>query len=342
MKPVSAEFEFVARTRATEDTDIRARITGTIIERDFAEGQAVEEDALLFKIDPRPYQAALNAARAELTQAQAALDIAQRNLARGEELKPNGYISDSEMDQLRGANDQSAAAVQAAQAAIERSEIDLGFTEIRAPFAGIASRSQLSIGDLVDPSAGPLMTLVQNDPMLVDFDIDEAALAIRIQDNQERAARGLEPVVYTPSLRLVTGVDYLYEGEIDYASNRVNPSTGTVTVTARFPNPDGTLVPGQFARIVVRRGQAELSLLIPQPSVLEDMQGRYVYVVNDENLVERKNVTLGQRDGINWVVENGLAEGDRVIVNGIQKVRPNMPVSPSPVSALPHSDSTPN
>jgi membrane fusion protein (multidrug efflux system) len=174
--------------------------------------------------------------------------------------------------------------------------------------------------------------------MLVDFDVNERSLAESMKINQERTREGLEPITYTPRLRLVSGDFYNLPGIIDYANNRINPSTGTVTVTARFPNPDGTLIPGQFGRIVVKRGEAELRMLIPQSSVLEDMQGRYVYTVNDDNLVIRKNVSLGQRQGVDWVVESGLSEGDRVIVNGVQKVRPNMPAAPSPVSAEPYEE----
>ena len=338
MAPVATEFEFVARTRAKEDTEIRARITGTILERDFEEGQTVEEDALLFRIDPRPYQAALQSARAQLAQAEAAVEVAVRNLARGEELLPDGYISQSEMDKLRSERDSANASKDSAEAAIEKAEIDLDFTEIRAPFTGVAGRSQLSIGDLVDPSAGPLVTLVQRDPMLVDFDVDEQALANAMKENQARAVQNQEPISFTPQLRLITGDIYGHPGEIDYADNRVNPSTGTVTVTASFPNPDAMLVPGQFARVVVRRGDTEMRLSIPQQSVLEDMQGRYVYTVGEENLVVRKNVTLGQRQGVNWVVESGLEAGDRVIVNGIQKVRPNTPVTATLVEAVPHQE----
>ena len=339
LQSVAAEFEFVARTRAKEDTDIRARITGTIIERNFAEGQLVEEDALLYKIDPRPYRAALNSARAELSQVDAALAVASRNLKRGEELEPDGFISDAEMDQLRGDHERAVASREAAEATIDSAQINLEFTEIRAPFSGTAGRSQFSIGDLVSPSTGALVTLVQRDPMLVDFDVTERALALRIKENQERQAQGLPPDVYTPRLRLVTGDDYAYDGVIDYTSNRVNASTGTISVTTSFPNPDNTLIPGQFARIVVRRGQPEMQLLVPQPSVLEDMQGRYVYIVADDETVARRNVELGQREGVDWVVMTGLEEGDRVIVNGIQKVRPGMPVTASPVGAQPHHES---
>lgn len=338
MEPVATEFEFVARTRAREDTEIRARITGTIIERNFAEGETVEKDALLFKIDPRPYQAALNAARADLAQATASLDVAERNLVRGNELQPDGYISEAELDKLRGERDRAIAGREAAQAAIEQAELNLAFTEIRAPFTGRAGRSQLSIGDLVDPSAGPLVSLVQVDPMLVDFDVNERALSESMSRNQERLAQGQEPISYTPRLRLVTGDFYELPGVIDYAGNRINPTTGTITVTARFPNPDGTLLPGQFGRIVVKRGEPEMRMLIAQQSVLEDMQGRYVFTVGEDNLVVRKNVKLGQRHGVNWVVEEGLMEGDRVIVNGVQKVRPGMPVAPSPLSSQPYGE----
>ena len=339
MEPVATEFEFVARTRAREDADIRARITGAIMERNFEEGQIVEKDALLFRIDPRPYEAALNAARADLAQANAAVEVAQRNLARGEELLPDGYISESEMDKLRGERDRAIASREAAQAAIEQAQLNLNFTEIRAPFRGRTGRSQLSIGDLVDPTAGPLVSLVQIDPMLVDFDVNERTLLDAMKRNQARVAQGEPAIEYTPRLRLVSGDFYPLEGTIDYASNRVNPSTGTITVTARFPNPDQNLIPGQFGRIVVKRGEPVERMLIPQSSVLEDMQGRYVYVVDDDNLVVRKNVALGQRHGVNWVVESGLEPGDRVIVNGLQKVRPGMPASPSPVTSRPHQES---
>ena len=339
MEPVASEFEFVARTRAREDAEIRARISGTIIERNFAEGQAVEKDELLFRIDPRPYQAALNAARADLAKAETALEVAERNLARGAELQPDGYISEAELDKLRGERDSAVAARESARAAIENAELNLAFTEIRAPFSGRAGRSQLSIGDLVSPSTGPLVSLVQIDPMLVDFDVNERTLAETMANNQNRVAKGLEPIRYTPTLRLVTGDDYGYPGVIDYASNRINASTGTITITARFPNPDNTLIPGQFGRIIVKRGEPELRMLIPQSSVLEDMQGRYVFTVDADNLVVRKNVNLGQRHGVHWVVESGLEEGDRVIVNGVQKVRPGMPATPSPVSAMPYEQS---
>ena len=336
-EPVATRFEFVARSRAREDAEIRAQISGTIVERSFAEGEEVAEGQILFRIDPRTYRAALNTARADLSNARSSLDVAERNLARGIELEPDGFISASEMDQLRGNRDSASAAVEAAEAAVERAEIDLGFTEIKAPFTGRAGRSQLSIGDLVGPNSGTLVTLVQQDPMLIDFDVDEQALAGRLQENQERAAQGLEPVAFTPRLQLITGDLYPHAGSIDYANNRINAGTGTITVTASFPNPDGTLVPGQFSRILVQRGEPEMRLLVPQAAVLEDMQGRYVYIVGEDGVVQRKNVTLGQRDGVNWVVETGLEADMRVIVNGIQKVRPGMAVTASPVGATPQA-----
>jgi membrane fusion protein (multidrug efflux system) len=339
---VAMRFEFVARTRAQEDAEIRAQISGTILERSFEEGQEVEEGQLLFRIDPRPYRAALSTAQADVARTEATLEVAERNLARGEELAPDGFISSAELDQLRGNRDTARASLEAARAAVERAQIDLGFTDIKAPFTGRAGRSQTSIGDLVNPTSGALVTLVKQDPMLVDFDVDEQALANRLRENQERAAQGLEPVPFTPRLQLVTGDMYPLEGRIDYANNRVNASTGTVTVTASFPNPEDALVPGQFTRIIVQRGQPEKRLLIPQPAVLEDMQGRYVYIVGDGDVIERRNVRLGQREGVDWVVESGLEAGLRVVVNGVQKIRPGMPVSASPVAARPHQEDAGN
>jgi RND family efflux transporter MFP subunit len=338
LEPVASEHEFVARTRAQEDTEIRARVTGNIIERNFNEGQLVDKDSLMFRIDPRSYEAALSAAQAELARVVTALEVAQRNFTRGEKLAPQGHISAVEMDKLRGDRDSAIAARSAAEAAVEQARINLGFTEIRAPFTGVAGRSQLSIGDLADPSVGALVTLVQRDPMLADFDINEISLAKAMKEAGDREHQDTANERWSVRLKLVTGNLYEHSGTLDYASNRVNPSTGTVTVTARFPNPGGGLLPGQFVRVVLQRGEAEMKLLIPQSAVLEDMQGRYVFIVDGNGTVVRRNVTLGQRSGIEWVVDEGLSEGDRVIVNGIQKVRPGMPVNANPVDVQPHAN----
>ncbi len=332
-QPVATEFEFVARTRAREDAQVRAQISGTVIERSFEEGQQVEKDQLLFRIDPRPYEAALASARAQLQRAESNANVAAQNLARGKELVESNYISAAEMDQLQGENDQSIAALEEARAALQTAQINLDFTEVSAPFAGTAGRSNISIGDLVNPSSGALVSLVALDPMLVDFDVSEQAMVQNLAANQQRAEQGLPPIEYTPRLKLGTDQVYPHTGIIDYADNRINPTTGTVTVTARFSNPDGLLFPGQFARVLVRRGEAEPALLVPQSSVLEDMQGRYVFVVTDEDTVARRNITLGQRHGVDWVVGEGLEEGDRVIVNGIQKVRSGMTVTARPVAS---------
>lgn len=338
MQDVIISAEVVARLRAREDTAIQAQISGTIIERNFQEGQEVQKDTSLYRIDPRPYEAALSSARAQLTNAIASMEVAERNLVRGEELSPDGYISQAELDKLRGERDKAAAAIEGARAAVENAEINLEFTDIKAPFTGMIGRSEVSIGDLVSPQTGALVTLVQSDPMLADFDVSERTLANALKANQEAVARGEEAVRYTPTLLLVTGDMYPEPGEIDYASNRVNTSTGTVTITARFPNPRGMLVPRQFVRLRLQRGESEQRLLIPQQSVLEDMQGRYVFIVDDEDNVARKNVELGQRHGVMWIVESGLDEGDRVIVNGIQKVRSGMTVTATPVESMPHEE----
>jgi membrane fusion protein (multidrug efflux system) len=338
LQPITTRFEFVARTRALEDAEIIAQVSGAVVERAFDEGQQVEKGALLYRIDPRPYQAALSSAQASLSQATTSLDVAERNLARGIELEPNGYISDTELDKLRGTRDSAIAAKQQAEAALEKARIDLEFTEIRAPFTGTVGRSRVSTGDLVSPGGAVLLTIVQRDPMLVDFDVSERTLADRIAENQERTLQGLEPIRYMPKLQLSNGNTYAHTGFIDYAENRINASTGTITATARFPNPDGLLVPGQFARIILERGDSENGLVIPQSAVLEDMQGNYVYVVGGDSTVMRRNIALGQRDGVNWVVETGLEEGDRVIVNGIQKVRPGIEVTATPLGRAVEND----
>ncbi|MEL7046331.1 MAG: efflux RND transporter periplasmic adaptor subunit [Pseudomonadota bacterium] len=339
LREVATTFEFVARTRAREDTAIRAQVSGTITERSFREGQYVNKDDLLYRIDPRPYEAALDSARADLSRARTNLEVFERDLARGIELEPDGFISASEIDKLRGNRDSGAAALEVAQAAVEKAEIDLGFTEIRAPFSGLTGRSELSIGDLVSPGGDSLVTLVQNDPMLVDFDISEQTVAASLIEDQERAARGEDPVSYTPRLQLINGQFYPLPGTIEFANTRINPTTGTITVTAQFPNPDNLLLSGQFMRVFVQRGFKEERLLIPQSAVMEDMQGRYVYTIDPKDIVGRRNVSLGQREGVDWVVESGLDQGNRVIVNGVQKVRPGMAVAATEATATPYTES---
>jgi membrane fusion protein (multidrug efflux system) len=337
-RAVALRFEFVARTRAREDAAIMAQISGTIVERGFEEGQPVDEGDLLFRIDQRPYRAALEAAQADLARARTALDVAERNLERGIELEPDGFISTSEMDELRGTRDAAISSKEVAEAALEQARINLEFTEVRAPFAGRTGRVDVSTGDLVSPGSNALVTIVQSDPMLVDFEVSERILAGAMMENQQRAKEGLEPLAYTPRLQLVTGDEFPHAGQINYANNRINASTGTVTVTAEFPNPDGILVPGQFTRVLLVRSDVRDLLVIPQAAVLEDMQGRYVYIIDNDDQVQRRNVELGQRQGVDWVVESGLENGNRVIVNGIQKVRSGITVTGTPIAATPYEE----
>lgn len=321
------ERERVGQVQAIEDVELRARIEGFLEQRLFEEGSDVAKGDLLFVIERAPYEARFAEAEAQLARARAALTEAQLALTRTQELRRKNVSTEAQLDSAVAREAGAAAEVLAAEAALKQARLNLDYTEIHAPVAGRVGRAFYSQGDLVDPDSGPLVTLASLDPIYVYWQVPEGAILDYRRRNVARAQRGEAPLRVTAQLRFGDGSFYEHPGVWDFLDNRVDPTTGTQTARAEFPNPDGLLLPGQYAAVIVQIGEPRHTLIVPQASVQEDQAGRFVLVVDAEGNAELRRVEMGTRLGIFWEVRSGLAEGERVIYQGVQKVQPGVHVA---------------
>lgn len=323
-QPYSPQRGFNARIESRSDVNISAEISGKLLAIHFKEGDEVVAGAPLFDIDPAPYKAALARAKAELSKAEANKANAIKNFARGKKLVEDGYISGSEYDTLEARELEAAAAVEAAQAAVESAEVDLEYTTIKAPQNGRVGRAKPSIGDVVNPGFGPLTTLVGKNDMEVVFQLPERLLMVAQRPDSNVKVSDFEVALMMPD-----GSEYPQTGTIHYFSNRVDPTTGTVETRAAIPNPNDILRPGLYVQAIVRVKVPVMGLMIPQASLQVDQLGTYVLAVDDTDTVTRINLTTGERVGENVLVNSGLEAGARVIIRGVQKARPGTKVTVS-------------
>jgi RND family efflux transporter MFP subunit len=314
---------------------IRAQVAGYLLSQNYTEGEPIKKGDLLFEIDPRPFQAALDQSKAQLAQAEARLGKTALDVKRYGPLVADKAISQEEYDDAVQANLEANAAQVAAKAQVEQAQLNLGFTKIISPIDGIASIATGQIGDLVGPNTGELTTVSTINPIKAYFNVTEQAyinftkLFITERDRNERLGK-LEI-----DLILANGEIYPIKGRIYAADRQISPTTGALKVAAQFPNPNGVLRPGQFGRIRVKFDLANAALLVPQKAVTE-LQGSYqVAVVDPDNTVRIQPVRLGERTGTLWVVQDGLKPGERVITEGLQKVRPKTLVNPTNAPAEP-------
>jgi membrane fusion protein (multidrug efflux system) len=323
-RKVTETGEFVGRVTAINKVDVVARVPGFIEERTFTEGQAVKTGDLLFRIEQATYKAAVEQQQANLAKAKAAEVNASLQLERGKELVRTNNIPLSTLDQ-RAADEATAKAnVLEAQALLDQAEINLGYTEVRSPIDGKIGIAYFTVGNLVGPSSGKLATIVSQDPIYVIFQASERD----VLNYKRRVAESadISPHV-TVHIRLPNGAEYPHAGLTNLLDVQVDPNTDTVAVRAEVPNPDGLLIPDGIVGVMVERGKPRLALLVPQAAVQLDQAGRYVLVVDKSNKVELRRVTTGVEQGRDVVITEGLREGEVVIVEGIQKVRPGQAVS---------------
>ncbi|MDN3637308.1 efflux RND transporter periplasmic adaptor subunit [Simiduia curdlanivorans] len=323
---IGGSREFVARTEAYSEVQLIARVEGTLEKKNFQEGGIVAKDQVLFEINQDTYKAQLSQAKAELAARIAEKDRSERDLKRGAELAPQGFISQSDLDKLTSNKQQADAAVLAAEAAVEAAEINLSYTRIVAPFAGQIGKSIYSVGNTVGPNKGTLATLVNIDKIKVNFQLEEASYTAYLQ---ERAKSQATEKLYTLKLMLPNKTLHDALGELDFADTKVDATTGTVSLRAVFDNPDHTVLPGLYTTLLVESQIKETRALIPQAAVQENQQGTFVLVVDSEQKVAQRFAKLGQRFGAMWVVESGLEAGEQVIVEGLQKVRAGALVAPT-------------
>jgi RND family efflux transporter MFP subunit len=337
-KLVSDYDEYVGRFIAVDFVEVRARVSGYLDKIHFTDGQMVKAGDLLFTIDRRPFQAALDQAKAAVAQAQANLAFAESDLKRGEGLVRGSTITQQTFDQRTQAKRVAEANVTAQEAATRQADLDLQFTQLTAPVSGRIGDRRVSIGNLVTGgTAGNttlLATIVSVDPIRFEFTMDEQSYlrylnaASRAQANS--ANRGMKLPV---KLKLLDENDFIHEGRVDFVDNVIDRSSGTIRGRAEFANADGKLTPGMFGRIRIAAAPPAEALLVPDAAIGTEQVRKFVYAVGSDNVATPKYVTLGPVvDGLR-VITAGLAPDDTVIVNGLMRVRPGTKVSPQQASA---------
>ena len=329
---VSQSFEFVGHIKATDKVDLRARVEGFLEKRLFREGQDVKAGDLLYQIEKVQYEALVEQAKANLAAAEAESTNAKLEYSRQLELSKRQYSAQSVVDQNRATMDTAAAKIMQAKAALRQAEVNLDYTDIRAPIAGRIGQTAYTIGNLVNPASGVLATIVSQDPIYVLFPISVRDLET-IREARRKEGGGLNKIDIL--VRLANGQLYAHPGIWNFTDPQVDQQTDTLIMRAAILNPEGTLADGQVITAIIRERKEEPRLVVPQTALQVDQSGYYVLVVNGEHKVEPRRLKTGPNIGTDVVVLSGLKEGDKVIVDGIQKVRPGQVVQATVLPPLP-------
>jgi RND family efflux transporter MFP subunit len=335
VREVTDYFEFPGQTCAVGEVEIRARVTGYIVKVNFEDGQEVKKGDLLFEIDPRPYQAALDRAKGESVRLKAVLDKAQADIARSDRLRPSGAISEDEYEQHVAQLAIAKASIQTAEAAVRDAGLNLEFTKVVSPIDGRVSRARITEGNLVQPGTGDAMVLtkvVTVDPIYVYFNIDEPAL-LKYVDRKWQSGEAAHPSRIkdqdiSVEIALAKDDGFSYKGVLDFIDNQVDSKTGTIRARGNFDNAKQYLTPGLFVRVRIPFGKAHDALMISERAIGTDQSQKFLLTVNKENKVEYRPVKLGLTQNGMRVVESGIGAEDRVIVNGLLRVRAGDKVSP--------------
>ncbi|HYC36999.1 MAG TPA: efflux RND transporter periplasmic adaptor subunit [Usitatibacter sp.] len=320
--------EFSGRLEAVERVDVRSRVAGAVAAVHFREGALVQAGELLVTIDPAPYAAEVDRARAQVAAAQARLSAARSENDRARRLWEENAIAQRELEDKRHASEEAEANLRAAEANLQQARLNLGYTQVRAPVAGRVGKLDVTVGNLVaaGPAAPVLTTLVSVSPIYASFDVDEQVVVRALNELPSRAELQAIPVLMATS----AGEDKPYRGRLHLVDNQVNAKNGTVRVRAVFDNKDGRLIPGQFAQLRMGHARPTNAVLVNERAIGTDQSRKFVLVVGEDNKAAYREVTLGPTvDGLR-VVTTGLRGGERIVVKGLQRVRPGALVAPQP------------
>ena len=322
---VPAKFEWVAEAAASKSVEVRAQVSGVIVARPYVEGTDVKKGTVLFRIDPRTYEANYESARARLAQAKATLANNARNLARLEPLLAERAVAQKDVDDARTAVEEAQAAVLDAQAAVRAAKKNYDDTFVRAEIDGRARRALMELGALVSGPSDLLTTVEQVDPVYVLFNPSEQQVLTWRRDLASKRLI-LSPGLYQVQATFADGSVFAYKGNVNFVDIALQPSTGALQLRAAFPNPQHNLLPGQFVRAQLLGAKRTGAILVPQRAVQQGLNGPFVYVLGEGDKVEARDVVASDWTGTQWLIESGLKAGDRVIVDGGQKVTPGQPV----------------
>lgn len=328
-RSVSQWDEFAGRLEAVERVELRPRVSGYIEKIHYVQGAEVARGELLFEIDARPFEQELRRAEAQLAGAKTRFELAAGELARVEKLVESGAVSRQELDERASARRDAESAYKSAQASVETANLNLGYTKVRAPVAGRTGRAELTVGNYASAGQSLLTTLVSLDPIYVVFEADEQAY-LKYADLSRRAA-GARPAKNAVHMGLANETGYPHKGVVEFVDNRVNPQTGTILARAVFENRERRFTPGLFARVRLAGAGSAPAVLIDDRAVGTDQSKRFVLVVGADKTAQYREVTLGPLTEGLRVVRAGLKAGEVIVVNGLQRVRPGMPVQASVV-----------
>ena len=322
--------EYAGRVAGFRDVEVRPRVGGLLLKREFDEGTRVTQGQVLFRIDPATYEVALGRAEAQLQQAQAAFCQAEENFNRVEPLARRGVSSDVQLVEARSQRDQARAGVQLAEAEVQNARLNLSYTTVTAPATGITALESPPVGALIQAQQTLLTTISQLDPAYVNFSYtDEENRAFRALN--ERREKPISERDLNVQLQFGQGAGYPQPGRIDTAAQRVDPQTGTIQARAIFPNPDGALLPGQFVRVRLTGITLPDAIVVPRQAVSQGPQGPSVYVVGENDVAQAVPIRLGPEVAEGWVAQGVLKGGERIVVDGVIRVRPGQPVRPVPL-----------
>ena len=329
---VPLSFEFSARAQGYKETEVRARVSGILLKKNYIEGSEVREGDVLFEIDPKEYKARLNNAKANLAKAKAQLRRAETEWARIEKLFKQRVVSEKSRDDAQAELEAQKAAVLMAESEVETAQLNFDYTKVTAPISGVTGMEVQSEGSLIS-ATGLLTNITQLDPIYVIFSASESemmSLSNMVDNGLIRNPENKSEVV--AKVKFSNDSVYPLPGEINFINSGIDEGTGTIKLRAVFPNPKKRLKPGQFLRLVMEGLTRVNALIVPQEAIMQCVNGAYVYIVNDKNMVESVNIQTGlmTKEG-GWIVDSGLKAGDRVIVSNLMKIRPGMTVDPKNV-----------